>query len=1071
MMTRTSLTTLGFVACLVVFPRVSTPAARTATPARMTPQLAAEVLAGVTRLPVIVHFRAPAAARVPLSERDHTPELKRRNAIEPLVKERLRALRARIDGEDLHVVRQLRLQPAVAAVVSPRGLGELLRSPAVELIEPDLRWRVHTEQGLPLIDATAVHNLGVTGEGVAVAVIDTGVDATHPALGSSPAPNSKVVYALDTADGDADASDCGVHGTAVAAVIAGFPFQWNPLLRFAGGVAPGAKILAYKASPDAECGSFSLSAVLAAMEDALLHRNDGGTSLAAINLSVGAGAFAGPCEGLSASYRHAVSDATAAGVAVVASAGNEGLADAMAAPACLGQVISVGSVWDTAAGRMGHSFCLDPGCTTVCDDRTATAATVTCYSNSSVALDLLAPSEYLTTARAGGQTLEFGGTSGAAAYVAGAIALLRAASAAPTPAGLRALLALTGQPIADRRSGRVRSLVDVAAALDHQTVVAAAAPEETDGNESGPILSRLEIAEPVVTGSLRVLLHLACDRPEQLVVRLVAPDGRAVLLHDRGPGSVPDVDGLTRFGGLWGTYPDELVPAESLGRLAGIEGQGVWTLEIGGPKGKGTDGLPGTLLDWALEITPRVAPSAPSTVIPAAAHLEGVDRALWTTDLRLVNPTSEARRVRLVLVPSGADGRLDFYQGDLRLPRGAAVDLPDVVRSVFGREQISGALFLASGDGAVLASSRTATIDGGGTYGQFIGPEDPNAASLGVAEPPLVIPHLENTTGFRTNLGFVETSGNRVSLSVRVVDGDDGGLVGEPLAFELEPFSHLQVRLRTPTPRRNLYAEVTAIEGEGRVMAYASTIDNSTRDASFVPAARPALVGQTMLPVVASAHGRGGTSWRSEVRLANLGSREVLLRLEYRPRQGEPGAMRVVETRLPGGRVLLSEDVVGELFGLTATAGSLRIVVEDGRATLLVSSRTANWTPRGSFGQYVGGVSQGLAAKAVVVGVDGGQDVRSNLGLCEVEGARLEVRCTLRDALGNELAPPALFTVEPYQLVQVNDIFAAFGTEPQHNARIDLAVESGTGAYAAYASVVDAVTGDAVFIPAQPLPD
>jgi len=254
-------------------------------------------------------------------------------------------------------------------------------------------------------------------------------------------------------------------------------------------------------------------------------------------------------------------------------------------------------------------------------------------------------------------------------------------------------------------------------------------------------------------------------------------------------------------------------------------------------------------------------------------------------------------------------------------------------------------------------------------------------------------------------------------------------------------------------------------------MAYASTIDNATQDAVFIPAARPTPVTQIMVPVVASAHGRGGTSWRSELRLANLGSQDILLRLEYRPRRGEPGAMRVMETLLPGGRVLRSQDVVGELFGLAATAGSLRIVVEDGPATLQVTSRTANWTQRGSFGQYVGAVSHGLTAGATVVGVDGGQGVRSNFGLCEVAGARLELRATLRDTVGNALAPAVLLTIEPYQLVQINDVFAAFGVEPERNARVDITVNSGTGAYVAYASVVDAVTGDAVLIPAQPLLD
>ena len=142
---------------------------------------------------------------------------------------------------------------------------------------------------------------------------------------------------------------------------------------------------------------------------------------------------------------------------------------------------------------------------------------------------------------------------------------------------------------------------------DHQTVIATAAPAHAFSDAEGSYLSALDLDHDGTVGSLRVQVHIASDQPEQLRLRLLAPDGSSVLLHDHGPGSVPDIDGLTRFGALWGTYPDGMAPVQSLGTAAGSPIRGRWILELAGDGGS-TGRVSANLLDWSLEITPRTSP-------------------------------------------------------------------------------------------------------------------------------------------------------------------------------------------------------------------------------------------------------------------------------------------------------------------------------------------------------------------------------------------------------------------------------------------------------------------------------
>jgi subtilisin family serine protease len=201
---------------------------------------------------------------------------------------------------------------------------------------------------------------GFHGEGMIVAVIDTGVDWTHPVFGGDPTPpqfgfspavaaggpNKKVIYYLNLTAG-VPSDDFG-HGTHVAGDIAGYtaiapgdddiPGTADDI-KFHG-VAPKARIMAYKTLSTVGSGS-PLSTILA-LEDAVQPFTINGHPKPVphvINLSLGSADGGDPNSPASI----ACDNATLAGITVVASAGNNGVGTAAQQAAQNGAVGSPGA--------------------------------------------------------------------------------------------------------------------------------------------------------------------------------------------------------------------------------------------------------------------------------------------------------------------------------------------------------------------------------------------------------------------------------------------------------------------------------------------------------------------------------------------------------------------------------------------------------------------------------------------------------------------------------------------------------------------------------------------------------
>lgn len=277
-------------------------------------------------------------------------------------------MRSRLEQQQAHVIGSVEtVANAMFVELSGAGARKSLESmPGVKRVVPMREFHRVMDHAVVLhkvVDAWAQIGQEHAGEGIKVAILDTGVEVSHPAFQDSglTAPagyplttnasdvtytNGKVIVArsyvslLQRRDSDVSARDRVGHGTALASIVAGVRTAGS--LATITGIAPKAWIGNYKVfgTPGVN-DSTSDAAILKAIDDAV---SDG---MDVINLSLGSDFAPRLDEDLEV---QAIERATRAGVVVVVSAGNNGPAlNTMASPGTAPSAITVGAVTNERA--------------------------------------------------------------------------------------------------------------------------------------------------------------------------------------------------------------------------------------------------------------------------------------------------------------------------------------------------------------------------------------------------------------------------------------------------------------------------------------------------------------------------------------------------------------------------------------------------------------------------------------------------------------------------------------------------------------------------------------------------
>ncbi|HEY0788497.1 MAG TPA: hypothetical protein VGE86_07620, partial [Thermoanaerobaculia bacterium] len=253
-----------------------------------------------------------------------------------------------------------------------------------------------------------------------------------------------------------------------------------------------------------------------------------------------------------------------------------------------------------------------------------------------------------------------------------------------------------------------------------------------------------------------------------------------------------------------------------------------------------------------------------------------------------------------------------------------------------------------------------------------------------------------------------------------------------------------------------------------------------------------------IIPAVAHATGVN-SEWQTDLRLLNLGTDKLKYALNLTV-SGQDGTVsgKSSEIELASGQNTALNDVVKQWYGLgsmpgegatgvleirplgPAGAGKGSAAVPVTRSLVsLASSRTYNKTANGTLGEYipaipyasfVGATTPPAGRKSVLSLQQLAQSTayRTNLGVVEASGQPVNVEIRFYDAEGVKLLTVPL-SLQAGEHRQLNQVLAANNLTNVSNARAEVEVMSGDGRIAAYASVVDNVTGDPLQVSAVDL--
>ena len=349
-------------------------------------------------------------------------------------------LRNDLQGTGYQTMREYDTIPYISLELPPRAVQAIQQSPRVSSIEEERPIPAALAQSAPKVQAPTMWSSGYTGTGNTVAVLDSGVQSSHPFLANKVVEEACFSYGSNcpggtqTKVGAGSGGPCAYavngckHGTHVAGIAAGRAADFS-------GVAKGADVMSvqvFSKATGAACAkagedpcALSYPADQKAGLD-LVNKLSATRKFSSVNISIGGGQYFGTCDAEYPAMKALIDSLRSKGIPTVIASGNDSYTNSMAFPACISSAISVGN--------------------------TTKSDTIAYDSNSASFLSLLAPGSAISSSLPGGTYGAMSGTSMAAPHVAGAWALVKQKNPSATVDSVLSTLQNTGTAVKDTRA-------------------------------------------------------------------------------------------------------------------------------------------------------------------------------------------------------------------------------------------------------------------------------------------------------------------------------------------------------------------------------------------------------------------------------------------------------------------------------------------------------------------------------------------------------------------------------------------------------------------------------------------
>jgi PKD repeat protein len=569
-------------------------------------------------------------------------------------------------------------------------------------------------------------------------------------------------------------------------------------------------------------------------------------------------------------------------------------------------------------------------------------------------------------------------------------------------------------------------------------------------------------------------------------------------------GSVSDPDGdavaaFWTFGDTW-----ETVALAGSASHAFIE-KGVFPVTLTARDAKGAVSVASVLVTVTSDA--QETPDPPRWLVAGMAYADGAGGTFWQSDFSVFNPDpSRSMTLSLAFLDGRATGSA--------APRFVSVTIGPLRTRSFPNVLASAPFFLAKGSfGALLVRGDVLPAQpalSGRTYNAGSG----NAGTFGLSVPAVAIPSgltaqeaggppptligLREVPGVaHTNLVLANLGSDPATVQITFIDGK-GAALGTPVRADLAAYAVRQLNrvlaaaspegAGVAAPAPSYAVLVTTLTG--KVFPYATVIDDRTSDPIVIsPAARAG--ASARLPGIVRTRGRNNTLFESDVVVQNPMARTRTVSIRYTFQSFTPSlppsaVQSVSKTVTLGPKETLEiDDFVASWLGLadagttTAYASSYVDVTADDGDPVLVLGQTYNAPAGGGrigfqipgYTALDGASAAGANRRLVMAGLTSSAAYRTNVAFFLASGdagSAAHGTVKLVDGNGRVLATRALSLSADAPFVQLNDadLFAGAGS----SLTVVLDGVDGNAPIAAYATVIDNTSGDAVLAPGQPSP-